>query len=58
MGSNGKETVATGSQIGFYGPKHEPDWRTALDAIFYLWAFALFLEEMHQWAVDASREYM
>ena len=29
---------------------------TALDAIFYLWAFALFLEEMHQWAVDASRD--
>ena len=28
---------------------------TALDACFYAWSVALWLEEMHQWAVDAAR---
>ena len=28
---------------------------TWLDACFYAWAFALWLEEMHQWAVDSAR---
>ena len=28
---------------------------TALDACFYTWAVSLWLEEMHQWAVDRAR---
>ena len=33
LSTNGKSTAATGKQVTFYGPKHEPDWRVALGEI-------------------------
>ena len=33
LSTHGKSTAATGKQIVFYGPKHEPDWRVALGEI-------------------------
>ena len=33
VSTNGKSTAATGQQIGFVGPKYEPDWRAALPVI-------------------------
>ena len=33
LSTNGKSTAATGKEITFYGPKHEPDWRVALREI-------------------------
>ena len=33
LSTHGKSTAATGKQIVFVGPKHEPDWRVALPEI-------------------------
>ena len=33
LSTNGKSTAATGKQVKFYGPKHEPDWRAALPVV-------------------------
>ena len=33
VSTTGKSTAATGQQIRFVGPKHEPDWRVALPVI-------------------------